>query len=331
MNNHAGYDLVGDIHGHADELERLLAKLGYGERDGVYQHSKRAVVFLGDFIDRGPKIARVLEIAMKMVKAGHALAVLGNHELNALAFHGRNVVNPSEPIRPHNEKNVSQHRATLDQLSEADVKQALEWFRGLPTSLEIANDEGQSFRAVHACWNPTQIGGISANRAKINSYLSLPMLNDQFLTEAYSKGTQLYAACEVVLKGPEAELPPRYFFYDKGMHKRTSIRTRWFEREAETFQDLSLGESTFYHESEPEIPISEPLYLDAETLKTLDSYPQDAPPVFVGHYWLKASQPQRLAPNVACLDYSVAKGGFLCAYRWDGEMEVDDGKFVWTN
>ena len=35
-------------------------------------------------------------------------------------------------------------------------------------------------------------------------------------------------------------------------------------------------------------------------------------------------RPERLATNVACLDYSVAKGGMLCAYRWDGESEIDN-------
>jgi hypothetical protein len=57
-------------------------------------------------------------------------------------------------------------------------------------------------------------------------------------------------------------------------------------------------------------------------------YEYDGPPVFVGHYWLSADRPEPLSPNVACLDYSVAKGGFLCAYRWDGERTLGPGKFV---
>ena len=52
--------------------------------------------------------------------------------------------------------------------------------------------------------------------------------------------------------------------------------------------------------------------------------------MFVGHYWLNGSQPELLRRNIACVDWSVAKGGFLCAYRWDGERELDAGKFVWT-
>jgi hypothetical protein len=57
-------------------------------------------------------------------------------------------------------------------------------------------------------------------------------------------------------------------------------------------------------------------------------YPADAPPVFFGHYWLLTPEPELLAPNVACLDYSVPRGGFLCAYRWDGERVLDPSHFV---
>ena len=79
------YDLIGDIHGHADELVRLLELLGYEKNQGTYRHTERKVIFLGDFIDRGPEIRQVLETVRPMVEAGHALAVMSNHELNALA------------------------------------------------------------------------------------------------------------------------------------------------------------------------------------------------------------------------------------------------------
>ena len=39
-----------------------------------------------------------------------------------------------------------------------------------------------------------------------------------------------------------------------------------------------------------------------------------------------------LAPNIACLDYSVAKlGGKLVAYRWDGEQTLSRDKFIWVD
>ena len=83
----AMYDLIGDIHGHADELVELLEMLGYKQTHGVYRHSERQAIFLGDFIDRGPKIRQVLQIVRPMIEQKAALAVMGNHELNALAFH----------------------------------------------------------------------------------------------------------------------------------------------------------------------------------------------------------------------------------------------------
>jgi len=72
----AMYDLIGDIHGHADELVQLLETLGYQKAQGVYEHPERKVVFLGDFIDRGPQIRQVLEIVRPMVEGGKALAVM---------------------------------------------------------------------------------------------------------------------------------------------------------------------------------------------------------------------------------------------------------------
>ena len=50
-----GYDLVGDIHGHADALHRLLDELAYAEIEGVFRHPERQMIFVGDFIDRGPQ------------------------------------------------------------------------------------------------------------------------------------------------------------------------------------------------------------------------------------------------------------------------------------
>ena len=65
------YDIIGDIHGHADELHALLDILGYG--NGTASHAEgRKVIFLGDFIDRGPKIREALETVRGMVETGNA-------------------------------------------------------------------------------------------------------------------------------------------------------------------------------------------------------------------------------------------------------------------
>src|SRR5262249_40172257 len=141
------YDLIGDIHGHADELVQLLETLGYQKAQRVYRHPDRKVIFLGDFIDRGPKIRQVLEIVRPMIEAGHAPAARANPELNALAYHTEDPESPGEHLRRRSPKNEKQHRATLEQLNSQELRSYLEWFRKLPMWLDL-----HSLRAVHACW-----------------------------------------------------------------------------------------------------------------------------------------------------------------------------------
>jgi protein phosphatase len=84
------FDIIGDVHGCAGELEQLLTQLGYSvqfESEGEDRHvvstapEGRRAVFVGDLVDRGPRSPDVLRIVMAMVEAGHALAVPGNHDV----------------------------------------------------------------------------------------------------------------------------------------------------------------------------------------------------------------------------------------------------------
>jgi protein phosphatase len=85
---HGPFDLIGDVHGCGDELEELLAALGYGRDEaGVWRHpQERKAVFLGDLVDRGPRVPDVLRIVMRMVQAGAALCVPGNHDEKLLRW-----------------------------------------------------------------------------------------------------------------------------------------------------------------------------------------------------------------------------------------------------
>jgi protein phosphatase len=75
------FDIIGDVHGCADELELLLAKLGYELTSAGYAHpAGRKAVFLGDLVDRGPRVLDTLRIASMMVHSGTALCVPGNHD-----------------------------------------------------------------------------------------------------------------------------------------------------------------------------------------------------------------------------------------------------------
>lgn len=95
------FDIIGDVHGCADELQELLRRLGYevgwageGRKRTVNVSAPhgRKVVFVGDLVDRGPMVPDTLRIAMSMARAGTAYVVQGNHERKVGRWlEGRNV------------------------------------------------------------------------------------------------------------------------------------------------------------------------------------------------------------------------------------------------
>ena len=302
------YDIIGDIHGHANELIELLELLGYRQLNGSWHHLTRKAVFVGDFIDRGPQIREVLCMVRPMCEAGNALAVMGNHEFNALAFHTPDPANHGKFLRDHSPKNMTQHAATLNQIPENELRDHLAWFRRLPMWLEL-----DGVRVVHACWDAEQMTVIEAARQEYDG------VSTDFLSETTTLDSDLFLAIEDVLKGKEVKLPEGVSFLDKDGHSRSSLRIQWYRAPAnETLASYALM-------SDEGLPLRS---LPDDVIGPVVPYPSDADPVFFGHYWLRADRPARLAANVACLDYSVAKGGSLCAYRWDGEKEVNDKKFV---
>jgi protein phosphatase len=82
-NDHGPYDIIGDVHGCFDELTELLGMLCYAEQSGgSWRHPEgRKLVFVGDLVDRGPKIPSVVRLVMESVSAGTALCVPGNHDV----------------------------------------------------------------------------------------------------------------------------------------------------------------------------------------------------------------------------------------------------------
>lgn len=104
------FDIVGDVHGCADELQELMRNLGYrvdwegsgsgsgsgsggGRRAGsrfalpaVAAPPGRRMVFVGDLVDRGPRSADVLRVVLAMIRDGSALLVPGNHDVKFLRW-----------------------------------------------------------------------------------------------------------------------------------------------------------------------------------------------------------------------------------------------------
>ncbi len=103
-NEQGPFDIIGDIHGCFDELVELLKELGYEistQPDGetiVKPPEGRKAIFVGDFVDRGPKVSEVLRLVMRMQKADAAICVPGNHDIKLVrALHGRKV-NPTHGL-----------------------------------------------------------------------------------------------------------------------------------------------------------------------------------------------------------------------------------------
>lgn len=306
------YDFIGDVHGYVTPLEALLHKMGYRIKSGAYQHPTRKAVFLGDLIDRGPHQVETVKIVRAMVDAGSALAIAGNHEYNACAWMTPNPDQPGEFLRPHTDSNYRQHREFLDQVGEGSRRhlEMVEWFRSLPLFLDEPG-----FRAVHACWHHQKI-------AALKPYLdSRNALRDDCWVEASRKGTELYEAVEIVLKGMEVNLPAGVSYLDADGNPRIKTRTRWWLEGSQTY-NRALMVPKHIQDSIPHDPLPVEAQLEYDRSAVL----------FIGHYWQKG-KPTVLNKHMACLDYSIGKGepsGSLCAYRWEGENTLHDDNLVYV-
>ena len=304
-----GLDLIGDIHGHASALDRLLDELGYETIDGVRRHRKRTAVFLGDYIDRGPEIRRSLEIVKSMVDRGDAIALMGNHEYNAIAWFTPRPDRPEIPCRRHTPIRQTLIAPTLDSLGD-EVSDWIEWMRHLPMWLQ-----SDRIRAVHAGWNQHAVELIRDLVAPSDG-----VLVESPMQATCQPGSKPFRAIEQVLKGEEIPLPEDLVMTDPEGSPRRHIRARWFESpHGRTYRDYAMTRDERF----PETIIPQ----DAVPTDFVP-YGREERPIFVGHYWMQGDRPSRLAPNVACLDWSVARGGPLVAYRFDGEAEIDESRFL---
>ena len=303
------FDIIGDIHGYADELVALLSALGYRPRgDGFAHPAGRRVIFLGDLIDRGPAIARVLGVVRSMVDRGDAQAVIGNHEFTAIGYHTPDPDRPGAYLRERTPAIRAQLRATLEQLGD-DFGRWVDWFRTLPPFLAVGG-----LRAVHACWENDAIATVGRAFGAAEGWT--PAL----MARAARRDDPAWAAVGRILNGPEAELPTGVTyadFEDGGIRHR--IRCRWFaDPTGHTYASYAMTADGLVC----------PAPLASAVVDAARPYPANAPPLFVGHYWLREAVPTPLAGNVACVDYSVAQDGALCGYRWDGEHRLSADRFT---
>ncbi len=304
-----GYDIVPDVHADIGRLNRTLAALGYvAGRDGAWAHPEgRIAAFLGDFIDMGRENRSVLALVRSMCDRGNAVAVMGNHELNALLFHnpGRNADNTDDGyMRAHSEKNIGQHETFLNEfpVGHAETAAILDWFMTLPVLLDLGG-----LRLVHACWDDVRVNTIVKRRP--DGVLAWSDLQEIALGEGAGGFAE---AVLTTLKGPEAELPAPHTFRDFNGYERTVVRLKWWKLDAATWRDAALS-------------VPEPGMLPATPITGVElrPYAAGAKPVFFGHY-KRIGAPVLDAPNAVCLDYPRV----ACAYTWTGETRLDPENLI---
>jgi hypothetical protein len=297
-------DIIPDIHGQAEKLRTALKNLGWRRNGTTWLHSEsdRQIVFLGDFIDRGPENAAVIRIVRELMDAGRAQAIMGNHELNAIHFHTADP-ETGAPLRPHDTDNLFQHGSFLNEfpLGASHTKDVLDWMTSLP--LFIETDE---FRAVHAAWIHSAIDDLRRQTGA-------GVLSEEQLIRAGRKGDTFYDLAEAVAKGPEARLPPPHSFEDKGGKVRHHVRVKWWNGDARTWRQVAMSVPDI--NQLPDAPLPDDLLMAI--------YPDGDLPVFFGHYWMSGA-PELQSANALCLDYSAGTDGPLVTYsHFSGSRDLN--------
>ncbi|MFK7894674.1 MAG: metallophosphoesterase [Myxococcota bacterium] len=295
-------DIIGDVHGEYDALVSLLGKLGY---DDLGRHSeKRRLVFVGDLIDRGPDSPAVLRAVKRMVDAGYAWCIAGNHEINAIRddaekdragegwWYGRNEAAYAAAVVDPQEKEES----------------FLPFLRSLPGALEHGD-----LRVVHACWHEPSIERMRDATSVIDAFHSEAEANQKNLEElgrALRNRARLeqFEWTRIKDEGRKLPLIPELAAYDEAnqMGNAIKVATSGIERAA---LDSYWASGKWRM---------------VERVPWWEEYA--GPPVVVGHYWrrydpnVSPHQKQRnatlfgdapshatLGPagQVMCIDYSV--------------------------
>lgn len=337
-------DIIGDVHGEIDALRRLLWRLGCDPEAGSVQ---RPLVFVGDLVDRGPDSPAVVRLVQRLVEAGVAWCVAGNHELNLLRadhkegngwFFGHN------DGYHRKEAGGTRHRPFDSvELTDPSERESLRAFLAtLPVAL-VRDD----LRVVHACWDDEALSALP-------EAAELATLADRFeedlLRELESSGVLVQAERErrqfADLRDPDVK-PDRMLPAAQALAEAEQL--------GNPLRVLTSGR-------EEAIGLADIFFVGGKwRLVTRSAWWEryDAgPAVVVGHYWRRRGEADRekadlwdkvdrygwAGPrgNVFCVDYSVGRrfaerwrrpqtgdGGFdggLAALRWPERVLVFDDR-----
>jgi hypothetical protein len=301
-----GYDIIGDIHGYASLLKQLLSEMGYKRSDGIWRHPDRKVIFVGDFVNRGPEIRETLSLVRGMVEAGNALAILGNHEYSSILYHIKDDNGTFMTRHIAGNRNQIQKTLTVYKNFNEEWISNLKWMRTLPFFLDLGD-----IRVAHAYWNDDEINVLKA-------YLPPGPLKKKFLREMHEKRPDMASIVYKLLKGLEFKCPKDLIIKcSKGLSRKVFTLNWWTDPQNKTFRQLYFGSKFIlpdYHFPVELAPLYEP-------------YSTDLPIVFFGHYCLQDGA-LIVQQNICCLDSCVDTSHKLTAYRWSGEKQLNAENMV---
>jgi len=326
-------DIVGDIHGELDALNKLLERMGYV--DGEHPEGRR-LVFVGDLVDRGHDSIGVLERVMPWVDSGIASCILGNHELNLLLGE-RKAGNGwwfGEEERWKSHGRSGSYGSTL--ATEALRQRALAFFGRLPLVLER-----EDIRIVHAAWDSAAVEALSGldSAADLKAFndarkaeLRAETTNDEF----YQRERMTFPSLLTTVIAAQPPRLPRHGYWTQTKQERLAHKL------------LTSGSERALSEDEEPFEAGGKWRMAARH-RWWDSY-DEVKPIVVGHYWRTwdhhnppAGRQHRAdfggrdhrtqwmgkRKNVYCVDFSAgirfeARSGFgtidqsrLVALRWD--------------
>lgn len=312
-------DVIGDIHGEYEALCHLLQHLGYDDQ-GRHPH-QRTLVFVGDFVDRGPDSPAVVALVRQLVDSGHAVAVLGNHELNLLRGSAKEGSGWYFAEREAADRDKFEPYARIAPAHRVGLADFLD---RLPLALERPD-----LRVVHAAWWPAAIERLRQG-SDTRVLAAWDRLEKQARTERAASDLDARLARErerwphsFEQPAPQPPLLPAHAELDtlKQMANPLRVLTSGVER-----------------------PTASPFWAGGkwrmvERHRWWDDY-LDTVPVVIGHYWRRRHAMDRTATGkhdpdvfagidplhwhgarrqVFCVDFSV--GG-----RWRARLQGQDGR-----
>jgi hypothetical protein len=289
-------DFIGDIHANYNKLKNLLELLGYvyNENLNIYTHPEnRKLCILGDFINVGLQNEQVLDIIYNMHIKNQIYVIAGNHEYFLYSLFKKTETNKALFWSFLQKNYFTIYQEFYNKKDK--LYNYINWIGNLPIFFEFGN-----VKVVHAFWDNEIINSLkSLNSVSILLEMSL---NDVSFKENINK----------ILIGIIHK-------YHQENSKLIFFRYRWWDFD----KNLPL-ENMFIHKCY-KIPKSEVEKVDINSLKVnVDSFV-----IFFGHYNLQG-YPHLTHPLRCCLDFGGAKGGFLTAYRWNGEEFLSESNLLWV-